>query len=71
MTKGTDYMLFMADSTKNALSSEPADVAFVGEYEIRGREKKLGIWSVDESRKEKEEGGSFASVAHGETLADK
>jgi adenylate cyclase len=71
MTKGTDFMLFMADSTREALSSEPDDVAFVGEYEIRGRVEKLSIWSVEESRKEKEEGGSFASVAQTETLADK
>jgi adenylate cyclase len=71
MTKGTEYMLFLADSTRQALSTEPADIAFVGEYEIRGRVEKLSIWSVEESRKEKEEGGSFASVAQTETLADK
>jgi adenylate cyclase len=71
MTKGTDFMLFMAESTKEALSSEPDDVAFVGQYEIRGRVEKLSIWSVTGSRKEKEEGGSFASVAQTETLADK
>jgi class 3 adenylate cyclase len=71
MTKGTDYMLFMAESTREALSTEPADIAFVGEYEIRGRVEKLSIWSVEGSRKEKEEGGSFASVAQTETLADK
>jgi adenylate cyclase len=71
MTKGTDLMLFMAESTKEALSAEPEDVAFVGQYEIRGRVEKLVIWSVEESRKEKEDGGSFASVAQGETLADK
>jgi adenylate cyclase len=71
MTKGTDLMLFMAQSTKEALSTEPADIAFVGEYEIRGRVERLPIWSVEQSRKEKEEGGSFASVAETETLADK
>jgi adenylate cyclase len=71
MTKGTDFMLFMADSTRTALSSAPDDLAFVGEYEIRGRVEKLSIWSVESSRKEKEEGGSFASVAQTETLADK
>lgn len=71
MTKGTDFMLFMAESTKDALSADPPDVAFVGEYEIRGRVEKLSIWSVEESRREKDEGGSFASVAQGPTLADK
>jgi adenylate cyclase len=71
MTKGTDLMLFMSESTKEALSADPADIAFVGEYEIRGRVEKLCIWSVEASRKEKEDGGSFASIAQTETLADK
>jgi adenylate cyclase len=71
MTKGTDYMLFMSDSTKQALSAEPADLVVVGDYEIRGRVERLTIWSVAQSRREKEEGASFASVARTETLADK
>jgi adenylate cyclase len=71
MTKGTDYMLFVSESTKEALSEEPADLAFVGQYEIRGRVERLSIWSVEESLKAKEEGGAFASVAQTETLADK
>jgi adenylate cyclase len=70
MTKGTDFMLFMAEATKDALSLPPDDCTFVGQYEIRGRVEKLSIWSVEESRKEKE-GESFASVAQTETLADK
>jgi adenylate cyclase len=71
MTKGTDLMLFMAESTKAELSGQPADLAFVGEYEIRGRVEKLAIWSVEESRKRHDDGDSFASVVQGETLADK
>jgi adenylate cyclase len=71
MTKGTDPMLFMADSTKRALSSEPVDLAFVGDYEIRGRVERLAIWSVEQSRRAKDEAPSFASVAKAETLADK
>jgi adenylate cyclase len=70
MTKGTDFMLFMAESTKQALSTEPDDVAFVGEYEIRGRVERLVIWSVEDSRKEQDSGESFASVAQSETLAE-
>jgi adenylate cyclase len=71
MTKGTDYMLLMAESTKKALSTAPSDLTPVGEHEIRGRVEKLSLWSVEESRKTKEDGGSFASVAEGRTLADK
>jgi adenylate cyclase len=71
MTKGTDYMLFMSESTKNALKAAPDDLAFVGEYEIRGRMEKLSIWSVEESQKAKGEGSAFASVSRGPTLGDK
>jgi adenylate cyclase len=71
MTKGTDLMLFMSESTKEGLSSKPDDLAFVGEYEIRGRMEKLSIWSVEQSRKAKDGGDSFASIARTETLADK
>ena len=70
MTKGTDFMLFMSEATKDALSIEPPDLAFVGDYEIRGRRERLAIWSVEDARKEKE-GETFASVAQGSTLADK
>ncbi|MFL5893635.1 MAG: CHASE2 domain-containing protein [Thermoleophilaceae bacterium] len=70
MTKSTDYMLFMAESTKSALTTEPDDLVHVGMYEIRGRVEKLSIWSAAEAHKERE-GESFASVAQGETLADK
>lgn len=69
MTKGTDFMIFLSESTRAALSSEPDDIVPVGEYEIRGRQGKLVIWSVEESRKEA--GESFASVAKTKTLADK
>ena len=71
MTKGTDYMLFMSESTKNALKAAPDDLAFVGEYEIRGRMEKLSIWSVEQSQKAKDEGSAFASVSRGPTLGDK
>jgi adenylate cyclase len=49
MTKGTPYMLFMSDSTRARLSEEPSDLAFVDEFEVRGREQKVKIWSVTEA----------------------
>jgi hypothetical protein len=63
-------MLFIAESTKVALRSEPDDLAFVGEYEIRGRVEKLSIWSLEQARRPRDD-QSFASVARGRTLADK
>jgi adenylate cyclase len=63
MTKGTPYMLFMSDSTRESLSQEPEDVVFVDEFEVRGREQKVKIWSVTEAARERFEGAAFESVA--------
>ena len=63
MTKGTPYMLFLSDSTKESLSQEPEDLAYVDEFEVRGREAKVKIWSVEEAARERFEGAAFESVA--------
>jgi adenylate cyclase len=46
MTKGTEHMLFAADSTISALNSKPGDLVFVDEMEVRGREAKIKLWSI-------------------------
>jgi adenylate cyclase len=63
MTKGTPYMLFLSDSTKTALSEAPEDLAYVDEFEVRGREQKVKLWSVEEAARERFEGAAFESVA--------
>jgi adenylate cyclase len=64
MTKGTPYMLFMSDSTRAALSEEPEDLVYVDEFEVRGREKKVKLWSVTASKgDEAEAGATFQSVS--------
>ena len=63
MTKGTPYMLFLSDSTKVALAEQPEDLAYVDEFEVRGREAKVKIWSVEEAARERFEGAAFESVA--------
>jgi adenylate cyclase len=63
MTKGTPYMLFLSDSTKESLSADPEDLAYVDEFEVRGREQKVKIWSVAEAERERFEGTAFESVA--------
>ena len=50
LTKGTDHMLLVAESTKDALTETPDDLAFVGEFEVRGREAKLKAWSVPDPK---------------------
>jgi adenylate cyclase len=46
MTKGTPHQLFLADSTRAALSTPPDDLIFVDEVEVRGREAKIKLWSL-------------------------
>ncbi len=65
MTKGTPYMIFMSDSTREALSQEPEDLVYVDEFEVRGREQKVKLWSVAEAASEGELGETFQSVGKG------
>jgi hypothetical protein len=46
MTKGTDHMLFIAGSTCEMLSETPEDLVFVDEFEVRGRNAKMRIFSI-------------------------
>ena len=46
LTKGTPHMLFMSDTTRDALSELPEDLVFVDHFEIRGRVAKMPVYSV-------------------------
>jgi len=47
MTKGTPYMLFIADSTRALLSAEDAaSLVFLDEVDVRGRTTKLKLWAL-------------------------
>ncbi|HEX2233323.1 MAG TPA: adenylate/guanylate cyclase domain-containing protein [Thermoleophilaceae bacterium] len=46
MTKGTAHMLFLADSTRELLKEEPEDLIYVDEFEVRGRQAKIKLWSL-------------------------
>ena len=48
MTKGTPHQLFVADSTREALVDPPRDLAFVDEFEVRGREARIKLWTLGE-----------------------
>ena len=48
LTKGTPHQLLLADATRIALLSAPPDLLHIGEFEIRGRAAKLGLWSLRE-----------------------
>ena len=47
-TKDSDFYLLMADSTSTALGG---DFVAVGEIDVRGRQDKIKIWSIEEARK--------------------
>ena len=38
MTKGTPWQLYLADSTREAMSEMPDEIERVGSFEVRGRE---------------------------------
>ena len=63
MTKGTPYMLFMSDSTRGSLARSRTDLVFVDEFEVRGREQKVKIWSVAQATGDEQPGQSFESVS--------
>ncbi len=46
MTKGSGHMLFCAQSTRERMKDPPADLVLVGEFEVRGREAKLPVWTL-------------------------
>jgi adenylate cyclase len=46
MTKGTPYALYMAGSTKEALTSPPDDLLYIDEMPVRGRSHTIQIWSL-------------------------
>ena len=47
MTKGQAYLFYMADSTREALKEEVDDLVFVDEFDVRGRQEKVKIWSIE------------------------
>jgi adenylate cyclase len=47
LTKGTAHVVFLADSTREALVYPPDDLLYVDEFEIRGRQTKVKLWSIE------------------------
>jgi adenylate cyclase len=62
MTKATPYALYLAESTREALTEDVADLVFVGEKAVRGRSQPIRLWSLSIPAVQKEdwesEGGS-------------
>jgi adenylate cyclase len=46
MTKGTLHSVFISDTTVQLLQHQVADLVFVDEMEVRGRQAKVKLWSL-------------------------
>jgi adenylate cyclase len=46
MTKGGPHMLFVAEATMEAMRVVPEDLEFIEEFEVRGREAKMRVYSI-------------------------
>jgi adenylate cyclase len=46
LTKDSGHSVFVADSTREALTGPAGDLAFVGEREVRGRAERISVWSL-------------------------
>ena len=47
MTKGQSHHLYISDMTRERLQSEVDDLVFIDEFEVRGRQQPVKIWSLD------------------------
>jgi adenylate cyclase len=50
MTKGQPFPLLFADSTRELLHTQPDDIHFIDELEVRGRKGKVRVWSLATER---------------------
>ena len=67
MTKGSGHMLFCAQSTRERMKDPlPADLVLVGEFEVRGREAKLPVWTLAAESPDAREGDRTSGAQAGE-----
>jgi adenylate cyclase len=55
LTKGTPHQLMLSGATKEALTAQPDDLAFVDQIELRGRRAEIPIWSLLEEPEDQPE----------------
>ena len=46
MTKGSGTMLFVSESSRERMREEAAGLVWVGEFDVRGREAKMRVWTL-------------------------
>ena len=67
LSKNTPYQLLLADSTRSRLKEDPPGLTDLGEFDVRGRQAKTRLWSLDDKRirkgpKDPEEAGKKAPL---------
>jgi adenylate cyclase len=50
LTKDSGYTLLLAESTREALQGEVEDLVYVDEFEVRGRQGRVKLWSLSAAR---------------------
>jgi adenylate cyclase len=66
MTKGQSHLLFFADTTRERLQHDPDDLVFIDEFEVRGRQQPVKIWSVEaasDAAFEKRQAAGYGALA--------
>jgi adenylate cyclase len=46
MTKEAPYAVLVSEATKDSLHELPADLAFVDEFDVRGKQRKIKLWGL-------------------------
>jgi adenylate cyclase len=48
MTKGTRHMLMFSEETRALLQEQPHDLVHVDSFEVRGRQARISLWSLED-----------------------
>jgi adenylate cyclase len=64
MTKGTPYALYLADSTREALTRTVDDLVYVDERPVRGRSHPIKLWSLSSPAVQKDDWESEGGTPH-------
>jgi adenylate cyclase len=49
LTKGTSHMVFMSESTRSMLTVQQADLINAGDFDVRGKQVQVTLWSLDQA----------------------
>ena len=45
--EGQSHLLFFSDTTRERLQHDPDDLVFIDEFEVRGRQQPVKLWSIE------------------------